>query len=262
MTPPVTASAPELPPVVLCLSGHDPTGGAGIQADIEILRRLGCHPCTVVTALTAQDTVDVAEVYPQDPEHFLTQARRLLADIGIRAIKIGLLGSAAMAAATARLIDEAPAVPVILDPVLAAGGGHPLAGEDLRHVMLRELMPRATVVTPNTPEARRLTGEVGADACAAALLALGAAHVLLTGTHAAGPTVINRWYGPDGAVASHWPRLPGSYHGSGCTLASALAGGLARDLPMAVAIAEAQQVTWTTLSEARRIGRGQWLPRR
>ncbi|MDD1649456.1 MAG: bifunctional hydroxymethylpyrimidine kinase/phosphomethylpyrimidine kinase, partial [Methylococcaceae bacterium] len=112
------------PPVVLCLSGHDPTGGAGLQADIETLRALGCHPATVVTALTAQDTRDVQAVYPQAPDLFLSQARLVLADLPVAAIKIGLLGSAGIALAVVKLIGEAGPVPVVLDPILAAGGGH------------------------------------------------------------------------------------------------------------------------------------------
>ena len=251
------------PPVVLCCSGHDPTGGAGLQADIETLRALGCHPATVITALTAQDTRNVLRVYPQDPERCLTQARLVMPDLPIAVIKIGLLGSAAKAEAVARLAGEAGAVPVVLDPVLAAGGGQALATALLQQVIVRQLMPRVTVVTPNTPEARSLTGQTELDACAAALLAAGCPNVLLTGTHEEDtPEVINRWYDAAGRTDSAWPRLPGSYHGSGCTLAAAVAGGLAQGLPMAKAIAEAQRYTWIALREAYAAGRGQWLPRR
>lgn len=249
-------------PVVLCLAGHDPTGGAGLQADIEILRRLGCHPATVVTSLTAQDTWNVRRVYPQAPEDFLEQARLVIADLPVAVIKIGLLGSAGIADAVAEVLDAAAGLPVVLDPILAAGGGHPLAGAALLQALRGRLIPQATVVTPNTPEARRLTGAESPDECAAALLAMGCRNVLLTGAHEDGETVVNRWYGEQGRVDKHWPRLPGTYHGSGCTLASALAGALASGLPMAEAVDQAQRLTWESLRAGYALGRGQWLPRR
>jgi hydroxymethylpyrimidine/phosphomethylpyrimidine kinase len=252
----------ESPPVVLCLSGHDPTGGAGVQADIEALRRTGCHPATVVTALTAQDTRDVRRVLPQNPDDFLEQARLLLDDMPVVAIKIGLLGSAAIAEAVDQLLGAAPSVPVVLDPILAAGGGHPLAGNELLSSLTRFLLPRVNVLTPNTVEARQLTGQTSPDDCAAALLASGCRHVLLTGTHEDSDQVINRWYGPDGCIESRWTRLQGSYHGSGCTLAATLAGGLARDLPMAEAVSMALRLTWESLREGYAVGRGQLVPRR
>lgn len=253
---------PSRPPVVLCLSGHDPTGGAGVQADIEILRQLGCHPATVVTALTAQDTHDVQAIYPQDTESFLFQARLVLADLPVSAIKIGLLGSAGIAVAVARLIDEAGPLPVVLDPILAAGGGQELAGAALLQALLENLLPRATVVTPNIPEARRLTGHQAPADCAQALLDRGCLNVLLTGAHEDGFDVVNRWYHAGGMEETRWPRLPGNYHGSGCTLAAALAGALARGLPWPDAIALAQRVTWEALRNGYPLGGGQWLPGR
>ena len=257
-----TLGRPLCPPVVLCLSGHDPTGGAGVQADIEALRRMGCHPATVVTALTAQDTRDVRRVIPQHPDDFLAQARLVLADMPVAAIKVGLLGSAAMAEAVGQLLAEAPEVPVVLDPILAAGGGHLLAGGQLVEQLMRCLVPCVDVLTPNTLEARRLTGQVSPHDCAAALRASGCRHVLLTGTHEDGQEVVNRWYGPDGCIESRWTRLPGSYHGSGCTLAATLAGGLARDLPMAEAVSMALRLTWESLRDGYAVGRGQLVPRR
>lgn len=250
------------PPVVLCLSGHDPTGGAGVQADIETLRALGCHPATVVTALTAQDTRDVQAVYPQAPDLFLSQARLVLADLPVVAIKIGLLGSAGIALAVAELLGEAGPVPVVLDPILAAGGGHALASHQLLEALISRLIPLATVITPNTPEACRLSGQQEPAASAAALLALGCPNVLLTGTHEDGPDVVNRWYSSDGVVESRWPRLPDTYHGSGCTLASAVAGGLACGLPLGEAVARAERYTHAALRAAYAVGLGQWLPRR
>ena len=233
-----------------------------MQADIEILRRLGCHPATVVTALTAQDTVDVQAVYPQAAADFQAQARLLMADLPIKAIKIGLLGSVQIAEAVADCIDAAGGVPVVLDPILAAGGGHALAGERVMQAVIRLLLPRATVVTPNTVEASRLTGRSSPDDCAAALQAMGCPHVVLTGTHEEGADVVNRWYGPNAMEATSWPRLPESYHGSGCTLAAAVAGGLALGWPLVEAVAVAQRLTWESLRDGYAVGRGQRLPRR
>ena len=253
------------PPVVLCFSGHDPTGGAGLQADIETLARLGCHPCSVVTALTAQDTANVQAVWPQRPEDFLRQARLLAADLPVAAVKIGLLGSAEIAQAVALLLaGELAGLPVVLDPVLAAGGGRPLAREDLIEAIRRELLPLACVATPNIPEARCVAfGAESLDACAAEWLRLGCRHVLITGAHAeeAG-AVVNRLYGGGARASWAWPRLPQEYHGSGCTLAAALAGGLAQGLAVEAACRQAQQFTWDALAAGFAPGRGQWLPRR
>lgn len=256
-------SATSVPPVVLCCSGHDPTGGAGIQADIETLIGFGCHPCTVVTALTVQDTRNVTRILPQPAGDFLEQALALVDDIKPAVVKIGLLGSAELARAMGALADRlGSGVPVVLDPILAAGGGRDLAAGDLMTELKSGLIPRALVITPNTPEARRLTGLDDPDAAARALLALGCPNILLTGTHEDAPEVANRWYHSDGVETRRWPRLPGNYHGSGCTLAAAVAAGLARGLPLAAAIDEAQRFTFEALSRGFGAGKGQLLPNR
>lgn len=252
-----------LPPVVLCLSGHDPSGGAGVQADIETLSRLGCYPCTVVTALTAQDTRNVRTILPQRGEDFLAQVRLLIEDLPIAVVKIGLLGSLAIAEAVGEVLRELPGIPVVLDPILAAGGGRELTQGGLIETLKTELLPLTTVLTPNTVEARRLAGGCeNLDECARELRRLGCAHVLTTGTHEEDETVVNRWYGPTGVQAFGWDRLPHSYHGSGCTLASALAGSLALGRDMATAMRESQQFTWLALKAGFALGRGQHLPNR
>lgn len=250
------------PPVVLCLSGHDPTGGAGIQADIETVLRLGCHPCTVVTALTVQDTRNVTRILPQAAEDFLEQALALLSDIPVAAIKIGLLGSPGIVRAVCEVVDRAGAVPVVLDPILAAGGGRNLANSDLIAEVKSRLIGRSTIMTPNTPEARRLTGLDDPDAAARGLLAQGCPNVLLTGGHEDGAEVANRWYSAAGVETRRWPRLPGSYHGSGCTLAAAVAAGLAQGLPLGVVIDEAQRFAFEALNRGFCPGQGQFLPKR
>jgi len=253
----------KFPPVVLCLSGHDPSGGAGVQADIQTLSLLGCYPCSVVTALTAQDTRNVQAIMPQREEDFLAQARLILEDLPVAAIKIGLLGNAGIASAVRKILRELPGIPVVLDPILAAGGGKDLAREDLIAVLKSHLLPLTTVLTPNTVEARRLAGKFeNLDECAGELLRLGCAHVLITGTHDPGEAVVNRWYGPQGVHAYRWERLPHSYHGSGCTLASALGGFLALGVDMEGAVQQAQEFTWQALQSGFALGKGQHLPNR
>lgn len=241
------------PPNVLVIAASDPTGGAGLQADVLTLASLACHPLSVLTAYTVQDTHGVTALHGVQAAHIAEQARCVLADAPVRAIKIGVLGSAAAAEAVAALLRAHPRVPVVLDPVLASARGDALG--DAR--ALRELLvPLATVVTPNSEEARALGG-------AEALLALGCAYVLVTGTHEPGDDVVNTLYGAGGVVREdRWPRLPGSYHGSGCTLASAIAARLAHGDPVADAVRVAQDYTWCALERGYRPGGGQFVPDR
>ncbi|MBS1211680.1 MAG: putative phosphomethylpyrimidine kinase [Proteobacteria bacterium] len=235
-----------------------------MQADIEVLTSLRCHPCTVITALTTQDTRDVGRVLPQRKEDFLEQARWVLADMPVAAVKIGLLGSSEIAEAVAGLLRELPALPVVLDPVLAAGGGRELAREDLIAAIRSELLPLTAVLTPNIPEARTLAGGLeNIFDCAEALRQLGCRHVLITGTHdGQSGRVVNRLYGSEGSETWEWERLPHSYHGSGCTLAAALAGFLALGKDMRVAAELAQRYTWEALRDGWALGHGQHLPNR
>ncbi|HVL34147.1 MAG TPA: hydroxymethylpyrimidine/phosphomethylpyrimidine kinase [Burkholderiales bacterium] len=251
------------PPIVLTFAGSDPTGGAGLQADVLTIASCGCHPVSVLTAITVQDTRGVESLHAVDAALVRAQAHALLADLRIAAFKLGVLGSRENARAVAELLALHPRVPVVLDPVLASGRGDPLAGEDTVHALREFLLPLATVATPNSVEARRLGGCAALADCAKALLARGAGYVLVTGTHEEAPEVTNTLYGAHGAVREdRWPRLPASYHGSGCTLASALAAGLARGLDVPQAAREAQAFTWQALARGFRPGAGQHLPHR
>ena len=251
-------------PAVLCFAGLDPTGGAGLQADIEAIVSMGGHPLPVATALTAQDTRDVKAVMPVDPRHVVAQARAVLADVPVAAVKIGLLGSAGIAEALQGILAGCDGVPVVLDPVDRAGGGAALADDALMDAIVSRLVPRTTVLTPNTREARRLAPGAGTAAAAAGrLVSLGCEHVLVTGADEATPNVVNRLYGVGGLVESfEWPRVEGVFHGSGCTLASAVATGLARSASPREAVAEAQQFTHDAISNGYRIGAGQRVPDR
>jgi hydroxymethylpyrimidine/phosphomethylpyrimidine kinase len=234
------------------------------------LAAAGCHPVSVVTALTVQDTAGVTAVQPVEPDWVARQARRVLADAPVRAFKIGMVGSAGNAAAIAEVLAEHPAVPVVLDPVLASGRGDPLAGPAVVAALVERLVPRATVLTPNSLEARRLAARAGEDVsalalevCGARLVERGARFVLVTGAHERTPEVVNILFDARGAVRTdRWPRLPGEYHGSGCTLASAVAAALAKGRTVPDAVREAQAYTWHSLERAYRPGAGQSIPDR
>lgn len=264
-------STEEFPPVVLTFAATDGTGGAGLQADVLTLASMGCHPLSVVTAVTVQDSMGVEGVMPIDADWVADQARSLLEDIPVDAFKIGVLGSVENIAAIAEILADYPDIPVVLDPVLASGRGDTLASDEMLRAMREMLLPLATVLTPNSMEARRLAfddeeeedGDESLPKAARILLESGCQYVLITGTHESTPEVQNTLYNDQGLVRSDsWPRLPGSYHGSGCTLASALAAMLANGLEMEEAVKEAQDYTWHTLHRAYRPGMGQYLPDR
>ncbi len=250
-------------PLVLCLSGLDPSGGAGLQADIESVAALGGHALGVVTALTAQDTRDVTRVVATDPALLEQQIDLLLRDSPPQAIKLGLLGGAEQLPVIVATIRRCP-VPVVCDPVLRAGGGALLHDETAAQTLRRELFAAVTVLTPNAAEARRLCpGSASLDACGASLLEAGCGHVLITGGDEPGASVVNTWYAPGQAPHRYtWPRLPETFHGAGCTLAAAIAALLARGLPVGAALQQAQEWTQGTLRQALRVGQGRRIPGR
>lgn len=298
---------PFQPPIVLSFAASDPTGGAGVQADILTLASLGCHPLSVITALTVQDTAGVDGILPIDSDWVNDQARSLLEDMPVAAFKLGLLGSLDNIVAIANIVSDYPHIPLVLDPVLASGRGDQLVDEDMIAAMLQLLLPQTTLITPNALEARRLAQEIDElaaedeaaedadmalpapgssafDAAAAAseedelsanqtllgqgaharrLIEAGSELVLITGSHEHTPQVINTLYGRQGVLRSDaWERLPASYHGSGCTLASAIAAYLAAGADPVEAVQAAQEYTWRTLAAAFRPGMGQHLPDR
>jgi hydroxymethylpyrimidine/phosphomethylpyrimidine kinase len=251
------------PPIVLTFAGSDPTGGAGMQADLLTLASMGCHPLSVVTALTVQDTHGVASLEAVDAGRVRMQAERVLADMQVCAFKLGVLGSTANAEAIARILAEHADIPVVLDPVLASGRGDALAGDEMVAALRELLVPQSTVVTPNSLEARRLAQNSLLNESARRLLVCGAEYVLITGTHEPGAEVVNTLYDSGGVVREdRWPRLPGAYHGSGCTLASAIAAALANGLAVPEAVRDAQEFTWQALSSGFRAGAGQLIPDR
>ena len=252
-------------PCVLVFAGLDPSGGAGIQADIQAISATGAHPLPIITALTVQDNQHVYAVHPVESSVLREQAAALIKrSTRIDAVKIGIVGSASNAQAIAEVIAalrvQRADLPVVLDTVLASGHGDALTQGDAVQALapLRQL---ATLLTPNLPEARALCGVDAIDAQASMLLR-DSPHVLIKGGHGAGDTVINTWFCADGGRDWTWPRLRGEFHGSGCTLASAIAAKLAQGLTMEAALETAQRYTHNALENAFSIAEGQSIPDR
>lgn len=262
-------TSPPSPPQVLIFAASDPSSGAGIQADMLTLASLGCHPLTALTALTVQDTVGVRSVHPISAELVEQQARTVLEDMPVAAFKLGVLASIENVLAVAEITSDYPEIPLVLDPVLSSGRGDDLSSEEIISAIREILLPQTTLLTPNSPEARRLAEndddeeEPSIDICAQRLIGMGAEYVLITGTHENTTLVVNTLYGPDGVIRrDEWERLPGSYHGSGCTLASAIAGCLAGGASIEDAVRDAQDYTWQTLKNGFHGGMGQLIPDR
>jgi hydroxymethylpyrimidine/phosphomethylpyrimidine kinase len=227
-------------PVALTIAGSDSGGGAGIQADLKAFARCGVHGASAITAITAQNTVAVEAIHPVPPEIVLAQVRAVVGDIGVDAVKVGMLGTTRVTLAVARVLDELPAgTPVVVDPVMVAESGARLLDADAQDALIAEIVPRASVLTPNLPEARVLAGlsagegdavmpeEDEARALARAVLALGSGSVVLTGGHRARASDL--FVDADGEVLEiPGERYPdGAAHGSGCTHSAVLAARLA-----------------------------------
>jgi hydroxymethylpyrimidine/phosphomethylpyrimidine kinase len=257
-------------PLVMSFAATDPSGGAGLQADILTISSMGCHPLLAVTAITVQDTSGVEDVMSIDPEWVADQARAMLEDVPVAAFKIGLLGSVENIAAIAEILADYPDIPLVLDPVLSSGRGDELANDDMLDAMCELLIPQTTIITPNSIEARRLAldedneeDDPTLEECAKRILRMGCEYVLITGTHEQTPKVINTLYAERGVLRSDsWGRLPGIYHGSGCTLSAAIASLLAQNVDIQEAVKEAQEYTWQTLRSGFRPGMGQHIPDR
>ena len=237
---------------VLILAGSDSGGGAGVQADIKTVTALGGYAATAITAITVQNTLGVTAVHPIPPEVVEAQAAAVLDDIGADALKTGMLGAVAMVEAAARVLDRARGVPAVVDPVITAKGGAALLASDAVGAVRTLLIPRAALLTPNAPEAEALTGLPAATTddlrrAGEALLKAGAAAVLMKGGHVPGDRVVDVLMTPAGETLFEGERLQTRpTHGTGCTLASACATGLAQGLPLVEAVARA----WTYVHEA------------
>jgi len=236
---------------VLIIAGSDSGGGAGIQADIKAVTAMGGYAATAITAITVQNTLGVHTVHPLPLDLIEAQARAVLDDIGADALKTGMLGSTEVVERVAAILDSSDA-PAVVDPVMIAKGGSPLLPDEAVEAVRSLMVPRAALLTPNAPEAEALTGIPVADLdgqrrAGEALLAMGARAVLMKGGHVAGETVIDLLLAPTGETLLEGPRVDTRHtHGTGCTLASACAAGLAKGLPLEAAVAEA----WAYVAEA------------
>jgi len=249
-------------PHILVIGGHDPSGGAGIQADIETGAALGCRVFSLVTCLTSQNTQNVYAVSPQSVDTLADQFNRLMDDVQIDAIKIGLLGDLAIAQwLVPRLIELNR--PVTLDPVLRAGGGESLSNLALIDHLKTDWLPWITCLTPNRAEARVLSACDDMLKAGKAFIHAGTQHVLITGADEANDDMLNNTlFYSDQHQQYEWPRLPQTYHGSGCTLATALTCELAKTGDILDAAQQAQAFTWGTLSRGEKVSDGQHLPNR
>jgi hydroxymethylpyrimidine/phosphomethylpyrimidine kinase len=248
---------------VLIVAGSDSGGGAGIQADIKTVTMQGAYAATAITALTAQNTEGVFDVLPIPADFVRRQMEVVLADIGADAIKTGMLHDAAVIAAIAAVLEEhAPGIPLVVDPVMVAKGGARLIEENAIEALKRRLIARAAVVTPNLVEAEILLGQKIASLAemrqaAGALLALGCRAVLLKGGHLSGATVADVLATQAGLRIWQSPRIDTRHtHGTGCTLASAVAAGLAQGLAVEDAVERARDYVQRAIAAAPGFGRG------
>ncbi len=250
-------------PNVLVIAGHDPSGGAGLQADIEAIAAQHAHAATVATLLTCQDTHDVHDVWPVERAFFRRCLDVVVADMPVAAIKVGAVANVEQVSIIAELAARLAPAPLVVDPVLKAAGGGRLADTPVGAALLDPLFEHATVVTPNAAEARLLCNAAAdLDDCGAQLCRR-AAHALITGGDEPGGGVVNTLFTREASPRAYaWPRLPGRFHGSGCTLAATLAARLAHGDNLMAAIETAQRATWEALAAGFAAGSGQSIPRR
>lgn len=251
-------------PVVLVIAGNDPSGGAGLCADVQAISAQHCHPAPVVTALTVQDTRNASRIENVEADLVIAQAKAVCDDMSVAAVKLGLLGSIDTALAVANLLADLPGIPVVIDPVLVATGGAALAESGMAEIYRESLAARATIMTPNVHEIVALGSPAGdRDQQVQALLERGCRHVLVTGGDADTTDVVNDLYEPGKPpVAYRWPRRAGRVHGSGCTLAAALAARFALGDSVHHAVTRAQEYTAHSIDLAWQPGKGARIPAR
>jgi hydroxymethylpyrimidine/phosphomethylpyrimidine kinase len=247
------------PPAVLSIAGSDSGGGAGIQADLKAFARCGVHGMTAITAITAQNTVGVSAVEEVSPATIVAQVRAVAEDIGVDAVKIGMLGTAQTVDAVVEALAFVGEAPLVVDPVMVAESGAILLDEEARRALVERLLPLATVVTPNIPEARALTGGEEGESqedLAREVLALGSRSVVVTGGHS--ERVVDVFFDGSEAAAIEGERHPeGASHGSGCTHSSALAAFLAHGMtPLEAARAAREVASAAVAAGLRGIGAG------
>ncbi|MEX1032501.1 MAG: hydroxymethylpyrimidine/phosphomethylpyrimidine kinase [Cellvibrionaceae bacterium] len=251
-------------PVVMSLSSHDPSGSAGIQADIETTASLGCHCTPIITALTAKDTQALKDITPAETGLLIEQARAILEDMPVRAIKLGLMGSVENIEAVHTILRDYPNIPVVLDPVTAEFNNELFNAAAVISATQTLLLPLATIATPDLVEAHSLAREADTvDACAQEILETGCRFVLITGSVRTADHYENTLYGESGLIRHYkWPRVRMISHGCGATLAAGIAAYLAHGLRLEDAVEQGQNFTWHALAASRRLGMGCYIPNR
>jgi len=258
------------PPKVMTFSATDPTGGAGLQADVLTLASMYCHPISVSTAISIQDTKGVESLIALDSQQVKEQALTALNDIDVAVFKIGLLGSVDNIKTVSDILSLYPDTPVIIDPIITSGRGDILMNDVMKQEMINLLFPKATLITPNSIEAKKLVckeneniQDLSIQETVRRLFNLGCENILITGGHEQTKSVINTLYMNDGDIVPfETERFFGQYHGSGCTLSAAVAGFCAQEYPLREAVYEAVSFTSLALKNAFKIGNGQLIPDR
>ena len=249
-------------PIVLVIAGHDPSGGAGIQADIESIVNAGCHAVTVITSLTAQNTSEVTNISYQDPIFFKEQIKLILNDFNVSTCKIGMIGNVDLVNIIHKELSDIK-IPIILDPIIDSGTGKNLSPKKTYESILTLLLPLTTIITPNSIEAKILAETEDLKNAGSKLLSRGRGSVLITGSHEESSDVINTLYKRDAPPIEYTSkRLPGSFHGSGCTLSSRIAANIALGNTLKNAVEDAQEYTWQTLKNGLKLGKRQIHPNR
>lgn len=252
-------------PIVLCFSGFDPSGGAGIQADIESIVATGSQAMSVITALTSQNTQDIYAVKPMSDKWLFKQVEPILQEFEITAIKIGLCARSSTIKALAKIIRTLPNTPVILDPILRSGTGNKFATEDLAVTIRKFLLPLSTIITPNFSEINALSPAPMLEGKIQDIQNIGCENILLTNTDISGQKdkVTHQWFHENSKIENFtYPMLKGIYHGSGCTLSASLASYLAQKKPHSQAVKLALDYTWASLDKSCLSGKAQHLPNR
>ncbi len=256
-------------PPVLCIGGLDPSGGAGLQADIESIAHCGGHALPVASCLTVQNSIQAESITAIEPTLIERQVNQLLKDMTIASCKIGVIPNSKVAIVISHILTQLPNIPVVYDPVFSPTQGDEFCNTDTVAIIKNNLLPAITVLTPNAYELNILSNNnlsYNHDSLvsqARGLCQMGIEYVLVTGADSPSVDVHNTLVTHSGVVQEYkWPRFPHSYHGSGCTLSSALACYLALGCDIPTAVNRAQQYTWRTLQHAEQIGRGQWIPTR
>jgi hydroxymethylpyrimidine/phosphomethylpyrimidine kinase len=244
------------PARVLIVAGSDSSGGAGIQADIKTAQAFGCYAMTAITAVTAQNTKGVRAIHAVPPDMVAQQIEACLTDIGVDAVKIGMLGSAGLIKAVAAALGGVR-VPIVLDPVMVSTSGDRLLPGNAVSALTKELFPLAALVTPNLPETKALAGRGATEASARKLIAMGARAALIKGGHATSATVDDVLVWSGGVETYAFPRIRTKHtHGTGCTLSTAIACGLAQRFPLPLAVGRAREYVQAAIATAPGLGKG------